>query len=214
MTMAMRLVLASVLVLSVGVARAQYDYPYGGSYHASTAEEGIARGMADIVRSAGEANLRNSEAAINYEEARSRYFDNRLKGANTYFSLRRANREYREETKREPPTSEQIFRINQTRTPRRLSPGELDPVTGQIAWPAVFEDSRFDACRQALDQAFAYRAESSGRLNPAAYEQIEGLVGEAQRLLREQIENIPAGAYTNASNFLKSLAIEARLSVT
>ena len=44
----------------------------GPSYHASTAAEGAARGMADVVRSAGAANLLNSEAAKNYEDARTK----------------------------------------------------------------------------------------------------------------------------------------------
>ena len=47
---------------------------------------------AAVVRSAGAANLMNSEAAIRYEEARSRYFENRLQGTETYFEMRRMNR--------------------------------------------------------------------------------------------------------------------------
>ena len=46
---------------------------YGG-----TVEGSFAHGMADIVRSAGEYNLRTSEAYKNYEDARRKNIDNRL----------------------------------------------------------------------------------------------------------------------------------------
>ncbi|HBO44881.1 MAG TPA: hypothetical protein DD670_13320 [Planctomycetaceae bacterium] len=50
--------LAALVAMNVAsAAQAQYGYP---SYHASTAGEGYARGMADVVRSRGEANVMNS----------------------------------------------------------------------------------------------------------------------------------------------------------
>ncbi len=67
--------------------------PYPVYYHSSTAAEGAARGMADVIRSAGDYNLRTSEAARNVEEARSRNLDNRLKSTQTFFEMRRVNRE-------------------------------------------------------------------------------------------------------------------------
>ena len=39
--------------------------------HASTVQEGAARGMADVIRSTGAANLMNSEAAKNFEATTS-----------------------------------------------------------------------------------------------------------------------------------------------
>jgi len=55
----------------------------GGYHHASTVEEGAARGMADVIRSRGAANMMNSEAAINYEQARKSNID---KGVSTSLS--------------------------------------------------------------------------------------------------------------------------------
>ena len=52
-------------------------------------------GMANVVRSAGYANVMNSIATQNYEQAYSADLDNRLKYTNTYFEMRRNNKEAR-----------------------------------------------------------------------------------------------------------------------
>ena len=91
---------ATMLLLLAGavIAHAQGTSPYfaavgpGSYHHASTAAEGAARGMADVVRSAGAANLMNSEAAINIEDARSKYIDNRMQATNTYFQMKTVNK--------------------------------------------------------------------------------------------------------------------------
>lgn len=210
--MAMRLALGSFVYLAlVAAAFAQPPYGYGGYYHASTAEEGAARGMADIIRSAGAANLLNSEAAKNYEDARSQYFDNRLKGTSTYFELKRMNRTARAETQREPPTSEQIFRINQARTPDRLGPNDLDPVTGAIAWPSALLKPELTQQRAAVEQIFAKLVETSNRLSLEEFSTIETCVQQMEADLKNQIKDIPTSFYTRGSSFLKSLALEARL---
>ena len=55
--------------------------------------------MADVVRSAGAANLMNSAAAINVETARSAYLDNQIKFTNTYFEKKRIRQSYVDSTK-------------------------------------------------------------------------------------------------------------------
>src|SRR5688572_22974605 len=85
-----------VIAATAQVASAQYyqpqhhygaypvQYPaayngYGNYHHASTLEEGMANGIANLIHSAGAANLLHSQAARNYQEAHSRYLDNRVK---------------------------------------------------------------------------------------------------------------------------------------
>ena len=57
---------------------------YFGGSHASTAAEGQLRGMGDLVRSQGQANLSNSAAAINYSVARKNEIENRNQWTHTY----------------------------------------------------------------------------------------------------------------------------------
>jgi hypothetical protein len=77
-----------LLLLTGRIVSAQWG---GYSYHASTAEEGIQRGFADVVRSQGMANLYNAQAATEVEKARSAYLDNQYKATQTYFEMRRYN---------------------------------------------------------------------------------------------------------------------------
>ena len=100
------LLVLGMLCLAVP-ARAQWGW--GGGYRPSTAAESYQRGFADVVRSAGAANVMNSAAMINVEEARSKNIENDLKATETYFEKKRVNKEYREQTKRPRPTSEQLF---------------------------------------------------------------------------------------------------------
>ena len=121
---------AAVCVSFAGPAEAQWGgWGRMGGY-ASTAGQAADYGMAQVIRSQGYANLQNSEAAKNYEDARSKYLDNRLKGTKTYFEMRRYNKEYRQAEEGPRPTSEQLFRLAKDATPKALTPTELDPVTG------------------------------------------------------------------------------------
>jgi len=96
-----------VMLCAVSFARAQDYYGgadvwgrYGTYDHASTAAEGALRGMADVTRSAGAANLMNSQAAGYWQDAQRRYIENRQYGAETYFNMRAANRAAREAERR------------------------------------------------------------------------------------------------------------------
>src|SRR5687768_6794213 len=88
-----------VLLLAMTGATFGQTQPYGGwggyHYHSSTEVEGAQRGFADFIRSAGAANLMNSEAASKYEDARKKYLENRLQATQTYFDMRRINAEAR-----------------------------------------------------------------------------------------------------------------------
>ena len=115
-------------------------YGYGGGYgygHASTEAEGVQRGFADVVRSAGAANLMNSAAAKNYEDARKKYIENRLQATETYFEMRRVNEESRDAKRPRPLSTEQYVRLARQQAPERLSVSQLDPLSGTIDWPAV-----------------------------------------------------------------------------
>lgn len=96
---------AIVLAVSVALAatfftaQAQFPYPYGGfgygSPSASTVGQSYAMGMSSLVQAAGQANLNNSEAAKNLEQAASMNLDNQLKGTQTFFEMRKMNTAYR-----------------------------------------------------------------------------------------------------------------------
>jgi hypothetical protein len=205
-----RLALATAIALvTSAAAQAQWGYP---SYHSSTYAEGAQRGFADVVRAAGENNLNNSEAAINYEQARSMNMQNHLQYTNTYFEMRQVNRQARAAESGQRLTSEQLFRIAQQQAPQRLSNSSLDPLTGDISWPIALQDKEFDEYRQALSQAFAERAQGGGAVNITELNDIRRTADAALATLKANIRNYQSSDYLEARRFLENLSFSARSS--
>jgi hypothetical protein len=135
----------------------------GGGY-ASTAQQAADYGMSQVVRSQGYANLKNSEAAKNWEEAKTQEIQNRMRWTETYFEMRKTNREARAAEDGPPVTQEQAIRMAKMTLPSRLGSTQLDPVTGHIEYPMVLQDDIFAPYRQELDTIFARRASTGGSL--------------------------------------------------
>jgi len=183
-----------------------YGYPVG--YHSSTAAEGAMRGMADVVRSQGQANLDNSAAAINYGIARSQEMDNYKKHVDTFFQARQANRAYRAAERGPPPTMEQLVRFAQMGKPKPLSPSQLDMVTGDIHWPGPLQEEAFANDRETIQAAFAGRS-AGGAMGFSDLMTVRKTTDSMLAQLKGNIRDLPPDAYMESKRFLESLAYEA-----
>jgi len=182
---------------------------YGGVYRSSTAAEGYQRGFADVVRSAGIANLYNSQAALNYEDARSKDYDNRLKMTETYYTQRRMNQQYRNSERGTPATAEQLFRWAHRDVPRPLNTYEFDPVHGRINWPLVLKAPGYDEYRALVEQFFSMRAENPQNLNVGSLMEVQEVVENWLYSLKGDIKAFKPNDYIRARKFIESLAAEA-----
>ena len=194
------------------------SYPaYGTYHHASTRLEGGLRGMSDVVRSHGQANLDNSAAAVNMSVAvanarRTAIEDKRL-WTDTYFQVRKANREYRAAERGPRATMEQLVRFAQAGKPSRLSHGELDPVTGAISWPILLRSKALALNRAEVEKAFSRRAASSV-IGAEEYLKIRQNTNEMLAELKKKVHQLPTNQYVIAKRFLQSLAYEAGMPAT
>lgn len=188
-----------------------YAPTYAEQVYGGTAEGRLLRGVGALVRSAGEANLLGSEAAKNYEQARSMAIDNRLKAVASYYELRDLNKEWRFGD--EGVTEEQLFRINQARLPPRLTPVQLDPVTGQINWPVMLRLERFASERGLVEEAFATRATYGGFASHDQYLKLRSMLERMMSLLSDYVDEAPPSDYAAARVFLSSLEHEAQMTV-
>ncbi|MEQ8790179.1 MAG: hypothetical protein RIC55_28040 [Pirellulaceae bacterium] len=211
--------LVVLTLVAASSAPAQYDpfiYGYsgmmgGGYHHASTLEEGIQRGAADVIRSKGAANLMNSEASINWEQGRKAYIENRQLWTQTYFEMRRMNKQYREAERGPRPSSEDLYRYAKERAPDRLSPTELDPLTASIAWPTVLRDESFADDRKKMEALFARRTTEEGAADPSIYTEIAQTGQQMEAKLKERIRDYPANIYLSGKKFLEGLMYESTL---
>jgi len=210
----------AVLFLATLVADAQaqgdaYAYgfsPYGyyGGGHASTAAEGYANGMSNIIQSAGTYNLYTSEAAKNYEQARSMDLDNRLKGTQTYFEMRKINTASRKAEESPGLSTEDSWRYAQMYVPKRPTPTQLDPVTGKIYWPVMLRDARYDGYRKKIDGLFVQREASHGGIGYETYTQIVEVTNGLLDSLKKNIDQYNNADYVKLKSFVESLAYEAK----
>jgi hypothetical protein len=188
-----------------GTALAQVIYN-----NASTAGEGYSRGLGNVISAKGDYNLNTSEAAINMTQAQSNEIQNRQQWTNAYFDMRKVNRANRAEERGRQPTMEDAVRYAQAGKPKRLSPSEMDNVTGKITWPRLLRTEQFEDDRAKLDELFEKRArygitfEDQMALRQATNDMVAAL--------KVKIRDLPPYDYANSKRFLESLAYEGRLS--
>jgi hypothetical protein len=210
------LLAACVAWLAAGLAHAKWGGGWGGGYGgfgggwASTAQQGADMGLASVVRAQGYANLKNSEAAKNWEEAKTMEMQNRLRWTETYFEMRKVNREKRADEAGPPITQEQAISLAKMQAPTRLESTQLDPVTGHIEYPLILTRESYKPYRDRLDSLFANRAASGGSIRYEDFQAIQTTVSQFVEALQKNVSEYAAGDYGRARNFLDSLANEAR----
>lgn len=185
-----------------------FGFNRGG--YASTAGQAAAYGMSEQMRAQGAQNLDNSEAAKNWQEAKTQEIQNRLRWTETYFEMRKTNREAQAAEAGPHVTHEQTIRMAKMGMPPRLGSTQLDPVTGHIEYPMVLTAPQFTSYRNELDRLFADRASSGGSMQLEQFQQIQRTVSKFIDALKDNINDFSAGDYGRARTFLDSIANEAR----
>jgi hypothetical protein len=171
--------------------------------------EGLGRGVAEVIRAAGAADLAASRAALNWTEAQQHQLKNDVDFVNTYFQLRRMNRELRAQERGPRPTMEDLIRFAQLGKPQRLSPGDIDAASGQIFWPIILRAQVFASYRLKLETYFGERAQLAG-LTPESYLRLDQTARAMVEELRRYVADFPPTDYLHAKHFIESLGYEGR----
>ncbi len=199
-------ILVSILGLFPQAAGAQWWV----DNRAATPAESYARGVSDVVRSQGDYNLNTSEAMLNLSEVRRREIENARQWTDTYFEMRAANRAYRAEERQPRATSEQMVRWAKEDAPDRLSPSELDPVSGKVSWPVALKTDDFEKMRAEIESLYNKRA-AGGVLTIDERRKLRDACNLMQTHLKDQIRDLPPSDYLAAKKFIDSLSYEASL---
>lgn len=178
--------------------------------HSSTATEGAFRGAAAYVRAIGAANLDNSLAAMNYQEAYRRSLENTLKYAETYYAKRDLWFDYKEATRRKPLTMEGYRKLAAAAGADRLRPDQYDPETGNVRWPELLRAEILRPYREKIDEALASRSATEAGLGSRTYEVVRQMTQSMQQVLDKYADNVPTHLHVHASKFLESVLLEAR----
>ena len=200
-------VLGVAQAIGQGYPAAYYGMGSNNYHHASTVEEGAARGMADVVRSAGAANLMNSEASKNYEDARKKYIENRLLRTQTYFDMKKINKQSRFGNQKRRSQAD-LIRYSKARLPNRPNHAQLDPLSGDLTWPRLLRLDSLKRQRARLQEIFALRAKD-GYVGPDQYVEILGLIKSMMDVLKDRARDFPSMDTIAARKFLEGLRYEA-----
>jgi len=211
-----RITAFAVVLLAIAPAVRPAWGQWGGGWgfnrggYASTAQQAAAYGVSEMLRAQGVNNIENAEAAKSWEEAKTLNMQNKLRWTETYFEMRKVNREARAAEAGPPLTQEQAIRLARMGAPPRLDSTQLDPVTGHIHYPPLLMQDIYAQYRDKLDEVFTERA-ASASLRYEQFQTIQQTVTDFIAKLTANIKNYPPADYGSARNFLESLAHEARM---
>jgi hypothetical protein len=199
----MKTLSASVIVLFIlGSTFAVGQVIY---HNASTAAEGYANGVSNVIQAAGQRNLSNSQAAINAQDAYSMAIDNSVKSVNAFWEKKDI---YEERLQREHAQIEQKRNIYLSKHGLQpLTPEEFDRTTGQVTWPKVLEQKEYDKYRNTLDELFKKRA-YQGALTGEEYMQATAASKEWRAMLAKQKNVYPAPILSQMTRFILKLTRE------
>ena len=131
--------------------------------------------------------------------------DNRLRWTETFFEMRRINKAARAREVGPRPTMEQIAKYAKMQRPRTLNSLELDPVTGDIAWPLLLTDPIYLNYTTLLQNRFRERADNGGNIHHEGAASVRDTIDDFQSELKQNIRNYKGGEYGQARTFLDSL---------
>lgn len=143
----------AALLLVIGATAAQAQVVVD---QAATAGESYSRGISGIISAQGQANLSNSQAAINMTDARSNQIDNQVKSVNAFWEKKGIYQQHVDEMNQEIEAKR--GRYIARRGSLDFSTEEFDRTTGQINWPKILQQSVYDPFRTKLDSIFHDRS--------------------------------------------------------
>src|SRR4029079_509573 len=169
----------ALLVFGASAMRAQVIYN-----SASTAAEGDANGMANVMQAQGQRNLSNSQAAINLTQARSSQIDNQVKSVNAFWEKNAIYSEHQQQEFAEIQRQRQFYLSKHGLT--SLTTEEFDRTTGTVNWLRVLEQKQYDEYRIPLDKLLKQRAYAGALTGDEYIEATSALKGWRAMLAKQK----------------------------
>jgi hypothetical protein len=186
--------LIALLMLGLTDSRAQVIYN-----SASTAAEGYANGMSNVIAAQGQKNVSDSQAAINLTQARSAQIDNQVKSVNAYWEKKDI---YSARQQKEFAQIEQQRQVYLAKYGlKSLTPEEFDRATGVCNWPKVLTQQQYDEYRLVLDKLLKQRA-YAGFLTGDEYMQATAANKQWRNMLAKQRNVYPEQILSDMIRFI------------
>ena len=204
----------ALAVLAVMIALVTHDVAFarrhgrgrrGGGGFGGTAASAAMMGYAAMMRAQGMQNLYNSQAAIDWEKAKTSEIQNRLLWTETYFKMRTVNHDMRLAV-----SAVEVTKLAHDAVVPPLDITQLEHVTGRITYPETLRDPAYAGLRDDVDAFFARRAESHGSVDFNDLQQVETILDLFHAALVANLPKYEAGEYGHAVTFIEQLKREAK----
>jgi hypothetical protein len=169
---------------------------------ASTAAEGYANGVSNIISAQGQKNVSDSQAAINLTQARSSQIDNQVKSVNAYWEKKGIYNEHQQKELEAIDQKRNTYLSKYALT--SLTPEDFDRTTGAINWPRVLDQKQYEQFRLPLTKLFQQRA-YAGALTGDEYMQATAASKNWRALLASQQNVYPSGVLSQMIRFILKL---------
>ncbi|MSR57706.1 MAG: hypothetical protein EXS05_08540 [Planctomycetaceae bacterium] len=180
---------------------------WGGAAYGGAAANNM-QAMSQVIRANGQWKKDTAEADIKYEDARTKYIDNKEKWVKTWNDMRgQYEAQKASDLERQKHSPKVLAAAARSGQPKPLSSESLDSITGKIDWPEVLQGDDYAVPRQTIDQLFEVRSQADGS---GTSMKIRQATGQLLEILKSNIQNLPTGDYFVARRFLESLAFTAR----
>jgi hypothetical protein len=166
---------------------------------ASTAAEGYANGVSNIIQAQGQRNVSNSQARINNQDAYSMALDNSTKSVNTFWEQKSIYNEHLQAQLAETTAKRDAYLANHGL--QSLTPQEFDRTTGTIFWPKVLDQDQYAQYRTTLDKLFKQRA-YAGALSGEEYMQATAANKDWRDMLATQKDVYPRPILSQMIRFI------------
>src|SRR5439155_10367672 len=93
--------------------------------------------------------------------------------------------------------------------PQHLSPAQLDPVTGEIAWAPALAGPEYAPYRQQIDSFFARRAQHLGGTSAMGVQEVRSAAGALMDELNKHIDTVQPQQWVDAKQLIAALQMEA-----
>lgn len=165
------------------------------------------RAQGNLVESRAEAAESAAEASESVEEARAQYLENVAR----FEELRREHRQAEAAREAQQAEERRIRAANYeppepTELYSRLSPGQIDPATGEIDWPAILLRPEFARGRRLIEDQLQVIAEEGA--NPRSAAIIRDTANEMKPITNTLLSEVGFNAYRDTRDFLGSLSVE------
>ncbi|MEM6363368.1 MAG: hypothetical protein AAF745_03005 [Planctomycetota bacterium] len=184
--------------------RIGWPAPRLGVGYSSTAQEGMARGMADVIRSRGDAAVSAAQAATQAEQARRGYLENRKFAAQNYLEIRSMRKAYNAERLAEK--REKMLAYHKSREILPLTDEELDPTTGDVQWPVALTHPNHSEGRQEVEALLAKRAKY-GVLDGGDHIRLSRLLNSWVNHVSDHSSDYAASDISEAVRFIRRLQL-------